>query len=81
MKKPEPPKSRLIREDFLPDIPMNKYRIKKVIEDGQELYYPQKKFLWWWRNVNLNGFSSFYDLEYAKKVIRDTNVEYIYDLD
>jgi hypothetical protein len=81
MKKPEPPKSRLIREDFLPDIPMNKYRIKKVIEDGQELYYPQKKFLWWWRNANLNGFSSFYDLEYAKKVIRDTNVEYIYDLD
>jgi hypothetical protein len=78
--KPEFPKPRLIREDFLPE-PMKKYRIKKVIEDGRELYYPQKKFLWWWRNVNLNGFSSFYDLEYAKKVIRDTNVEYIYDLD
>ena len=81
MKKPEPPKSRLIREDFLPYEPMNKYRIKKVIEDGQELYYPQKKFLWWWSNVNLNGFSSFYDLENAKRAIRDTNVEYIYDLD
>jgi hypothetical protein len=58
MKKPEFPKSRLIREDFLPEQdPMRNYRIKKVIKpDGKVWYYPQKKFLWFWINLGKNGY-------------------------
>ena len=81
IEKPKFPPARLIREDFLPNEPMKNYRIKKVIEDGRPLYYPQKKFLWWWRSVDLNGWRSFFELEDAKEAIRNTEVEYIYDLD
>lgn len=57
MKKPEPPKPRLIREDFLPEQdPMRNYRIKKVMKpDGKVWYYPQKKFLWFWMNLDEDG--------------------------
>lgn len=80
--KPKFPNPRLIREDFLPYEPMKNYRIKKVIYGGQPLYYPQKKVLWWWVDTDLNGFNYFYELETAKKAIRDVNtVEYIYDFD
>ena len=81
--KPKFPKPRLIREDFLPE-PMKNYRIKKVIENGQPIYYPQKKVLWWWVDTELNGFNYFYELEHAKKTIRNANtltVEYIYDFE
>jgi len=79
--KPEFPKPRLIREDFLPE-PMNKYRIKKVYNEyGKSFYYPQIKILWWWMNLNLKGFDYFYDLEIAKKSlcshIKGDVVEYI----
>jgi hypothetical protein len=54
MKKPEFPKPRLIREDFLPE-PMNKYRIKKLTTYGfygeVTYYYPQEKRLFWWFNI------------------------------
>lgn len=57
MKNPEPPKPRLIREDFLPEQdPMSRYRIMKVTKpDGKSWYYPQKKFLWFWWNIGVNG--------------------------
>lgn len=50
MTKPEFPKPRIIREDFLPEQdPMSNYRIKKVTKpNGISWYYPQKKFLWFW---------------------------------
>lgn len=53
MNKPEFPKTRLIREDFLPEQdPLKNYRIEKVTEaDGVVWYQPQKKFLWFWVNM------------------------------
>lgn len=60
MKKPEFPKPRLIREDFLPEPnPMDNYRIKKVTTRyGTVRYHPQKKFLGFW--VDLCTFSRYY---------------------
>lgn len=57
MKKPEFPKPRIIREDFLPEQdPLMNYRIKKVTKpDGKEWYYPQKKFLWFWMTLDDGG--------------------------
>jgi hypothetical protein len=54
MKKPEFPKPRIIREDFLPEQdPLMNYRIKKVTKpDGEVWYYPQKKFLWFWIDIS-----------------------------
>lgn len=62
MKKPQFPKPRIIREDFLPEQdPMENYRIKKVTKpDGKVRYHPQKKifgFLWW-NLVDFEGYSS-----------------------
>jgi hypothetical protein len=88
IEKPEFPPARLIREDFL--LPYKKYRIKKVIEYGQTLYYPQKKVLWWWNDVfgfgRYNFGGHFRTLEEAKKALHEKvygtkNIEYIYDLD
>lgn len=28
-----------------------KYRIKKVVYNGVEKYYAQKKVFWWWENL------------------------------
>jgi hypothetical protein len=71
MNKPEFPKARVIREDFLPEQdPMNNYRIKKVTKgDGTVWYYPQKKVLWfWWNMVEYpNPYGSVY---WANAVIR-----------
>ena len=50
MIKPEFPKPRLIREDFLPYEPMKNYRIKKVTDGNVTRYFPQVKFLFWWYN-------------------------------
>ena len=76
MKKPEPPKPRIIREDFLPEQdPMENYRIKKVTKpDGKIQYYPQKKFLWFWRNIGI-GITEWYDDEYwaHARVFQDYN--------
>jgi hypothetical protein len=57
MKKPEFPKPRLIREDFLPkQDPLMNYRIKKVTKpNGKVWYYPQKKFLWFWVDLDKDG--------------------------
>ena len=59
MKKPEFPKPRIIREDFLPEQdPLMNYRIKKVTKpDGEVWYYPQKKFLWFW--ISINNFGGY----------------------
>jgi len=81
MKKPEFPKPRIIREDFLPNEPMKKYRIKKVTEDGQTVYYPQKRILWWWVDMFYDNVNCFCDLENAKKAFHRNKVEYIYDLE
>ena len=84
MKKPEFPKPRLIREDFLPDKPMNKYRIVKKTKGDRTRYYPQVKFLFWWYNPfkwEPYNDGHFYSLEVAQKelceYIRQTTVEYI----
>jgi len=60
---------------------MKKYRIKKVTENGETFYYPQKRILWWWVDMDLNGFNYFHDLENAKKAFHRSKVEYIYDLE
>lgn len=84
MNKPTFPKPRLIREDFLPNEPMKKYRIKKETYNDTTKYYPQEKFLWWWYNVF--AFDVYFDggydtLEEAQKNLciycRGTMVEYI----
>jgi len=51
MIKPEFPKPRLIREDFLPYEPMKNYRIKKVTDEDGTRYFPQVKHLFWWHNL------------------------------
>ena len=70
MNKPEFPKARVIREDFLPEQdPMNNYRLKKVTKgDGTVLYCPQKKVLWVWLNI-VDG--PYRDEGWANAVIRD----------
>jgi hypothetical protein len=81
MKKPEFPKPRLIREDFLPE-PMNKYRIKKGTYGDVIRYYPQEKFLFWWHNTVEPSFDGGYStLEQAQEAlcsrIKKSVVEYI----
>ena len=55
--KPEFPKARLIREDFLPERDsMDNYRVKKITKgDGTVWYQPQKKFLWFWKDLGQYG--------------------------
>jgi hypothetical protein len=89
MDKPTPPKSRLIREDFLPYIPMKNYRIKKVTQfdiEGTEwiTYSPQVKVLWWWTNVfdgaplGYYGFSTLEDAQrYLCNYLKNDIVEFI----
>lgn len=85
MKKPEPPKPRLIREDVLPEQdPMENYRIKKITKgDGKIWYYPQKKIfgLLWWDICGFEGYGceSWAQAEIFKdynKTIKD-KVEYL----
>ena len=74
MKKPEFPKPRLIREDFLPEQdPLMNYRIKKVTKPNGEIwYYPQTKFLWFW--MNLDDFGGYSCETWAHtKVFEDYN--------
>jgi hypothetical protein len=70
MKKPEFPKPRLIREDFLPEQdPLINYRIKKVTKpDGKVRYYPQKKFLWFWIDI-CETFGDCYYTEWAAQTL------------
>ena len=90
--KPEFPTPRLIREDFLPDNPMNKYRIKKETNSEGTRYFPEVKFLLWWYNPFRSepyldgGYSPHRDggystLEGAHKALcshfKKTMVEYI----
>lgn len=60
MNKPEFPKARIIREDFLPEQdPLRNYRIKKVIsDDGVVWYQSQKKILWFWVNMKYQPTTS-----------------------
>jgi hypothetical protein len=70
---------------------MENYRIKKVIRDGGTYYYPQKKVLFWWTNIDdfgVRGDGYFDTLEEAKYHLKKllltdlkTVVEYIYNLD
>jgi hypothetical protein len=55
--KPEFPEARLIREDFLPERDsMDNYRIKKITNgDGTVWYQPQKKVLWFWKDLGQYG--------------------------
>lgn len=85
MKKPEPPKPRIIREDFLPEQdPLMNYRIKKVTKpDGKSWYYPQKKFLWFWVNLDEDGggygsesWAQSRVFEHYNKTLKD-KVEYL----
>lgn len=75
MKKPEFPKPRLIRDDFLPEQDtMENYRIKKVTEPNKSVwYYPQKKilgFLWWNIGDTLYGAYSCFELA-NNRIIED----------
>ena len=83
IEKPEFPKPRIIREDFLPE-PMSKYRIKKETYGDNTRYYPQEKRLFWWYNIF--AFDVYFDggydtLEKAQKHLcvycRGTVVEYL----
>lgn len=83
--KPEFPKARLIREDFLPEDDMLKnYRILKTQDkEGRDVYYPQYKFLgllWLCIDANIK-LRSFNDaIYYIKREIiakRKPTVEYI----
>jgi hypothetical protein len=52
MNKPEFPKPRLIREDFMPEKEFTTdYRIKKIIKGNEVEFLPQRKFLWFWINI------------------------------
>ena len=81
MKKPEPPKPRLIREDVLPeqDLLMN-YRIKKITKgNGKVWYYPQKKILWFWWTIDGYGCESWAQatvFEDYNKTLKD-KIEYL----
>ena len=70
MKKPEFPKPRIIREDFLPEQdPLMNYRIKKVTKpDGEVWYYPQKKFLWFWIDI-CESVGDWYYTEWAAQTL------------
>lgn len=73
MKRPEFPKPRLIREDFLPEKDsMDEYRIKKITTgDGTVWYYPQKKVLWFWWNIGV-GYGGYGCYEWANgRIIED----------
>ena len=59
MKKPEFPKPRIIREDFMPERnTMENYRVKRVTKgNGKIEYYGQKKVLgFWWMNLHRYGY-------------------------
>lgn len=89
IEKPKFPEPRLIREDFLPNEPMSKYRIKKVTDADGTRYYPQKKFFFWWEYLNSPSFNNFgfyrtYDearFDIQKRMKNEKTVEYFYDLD
>ena len=83
IEKPEFPKPRIIREDFLPE-PMSKYRIKKETYGDTTKYFPQEKYLYCWYNIF--AFDVYFDggyntLEEAQKQLcvycRGTMVEYL----
>ena len=45
-----------VDSDALAQDQMEHYRIKKVTKgDGTVWYYPQKKVLWFWKDLGLNG--------------------------
>jgi hypothetical protein len=75
MKKPEFPKPRLIREDFLPEQdPLMNYRIKKITKpDGEVRYCPQKKIfgLLWWEICGFEGYST--ESRAQRKIFDDYN--------
>ena len=84
MNKPTFPKPRLIREDFLPDKPMNKYRIVKKTKGDRTRYYPQVKLLFWLYNpfkCEPYNDGEFLSLEVAQvelcDYVRRTTTEYI----
>ena len=86
MKKPEPPKSRLIRVDVLPEQdPMKNFRIKKVTDRDGTRYYPQHKFLGlFWKNMFSLGIywdGSYKTFEEAQRnlcnYLKEPVVEYL----
>jgi hypothetical protein len=57
MNKPEFPKPRLIREDFMPEKEFTTdYRIKKITKGDKVEFRPQRKYLWWWINFSYGYF-------------------------
>lgn len=83
--KPEFPKARLIREDFLPEDDMLKnYRILKTEDkEGRDVYYPQYKFLglfWLYMDANIKIRTFESAVYYIKRDLiakRKPTVEYI----
>ena len=60
MNKPEFPKPRLIREDFMPEKDITtEYRIKKITKDDVVGFRAQRKYLWWWINLGDYDYSHY----------------------
>ena len=60
MNKPEFPKPRLIREDFMPEKDITKeYLIKKITKGDKVEFRAQRKFLWWWINLGDYDYSHY----------------------
>jgi hypothetical protein len=70
--KPEFPKPRLIREDFLPEQDqMNNYRTKKITKGDETVWYqPQKKVLWFFW-VDISNIGPFSSKHWANEIITE----------
>jgi hypothetical protein len=90
MNKPEFPKARLIREDFLPnkmDNILEKYRIQKKpfrnLSTGEKnfTYVVEEKGWFGWKKVGFNGdiISYFYSYAHANKALYDHIIDMNYE--
>ena len=69
MNKPEFPKPRLIREDFMPEKDITtEYRIKKITKGDVIYFRAQRKFLWWWIDI-------YCESDYYKWVVQYINID------
>lgn len=60
---------------------MTKYRVKEEynVTLSRNVFYVEKRSIFSWNQVTLNGVSAFYSLESAVKAIQDvTKVKYHY---
>jgi len=71
MNKPEFPKPRLIREDFMPERDITTdYRIKKITKGDKIYFRAQREFLWWWIDI-------YYETEWYELVVQYINEDIV----